>query len=329
MASTLPRRPVSALALLALSLVLPAGLSSQDAPEGALPKQKENPPRPAEEAQLVTLDFPGGTLSAYVDHLREMFDVNAVAAPDTRDLPMPPLSLKKVSVGTAMNLIEAMSRSLSGDPGAVSVNTLSDPEGNPVFIVELKGSGQAGPAGAMAPPGVMMSGGPRTIPPRPNRMLGGNPALAGPSLQPVRTLQVFSIKILTQPISGRNDLAMPPENVLTAIDTALALSPGDEPAQVKYHPETGLIFVHGTPGQLEAVGTLIRTLNEDQTVLRKSGPPEDFQKLVDKLREENETLRAQVTELLQQLKYITERVNQSPSGGFRPPESKRSEPSKN
>jgi hypothetical protein len=121
--------------------------------------------------------------------------------------------------------------------------------------------------------------------------------------------------------------------VLTAIDTALELSPGEETAQVKYHPETGLIFVHGTPGQLEAVGTLIRTLNEDQSVLRKSAPPldDDLQKVVEKLRAENESLRAQIASMFSELNELKTRVPvlspRGTPGGAQP--IPRPEPSKN
>ena len=307
MASFASCRPLSAAALLAASLLLPSALPGQEAPAAGAGLNLGLSPE--EGPQLVSLDFPGGNLSSYVDLLREKFDVNAVVAPDTSDYPMPPLSLKKVSMGTAMNLIEAMSRSLSGDAGTVTVNTLSDQEGTPVFIVDLKS-----PTIQTGLPGLPPPQGARGIPQRIFR--GGGTQVAGPSPQPVRTLQVFSIKLLTQPIPGRNDLAMPADNVLTAIDTALGLSSGDEPAQIKYHPETGLIFVHGTPGQLEAVGTLIRTLNDDQMTLRKTAPPtDDLQKFAERLREENEALRAEIAALGAELRELKSRIPlESPRG---------------
>ena len=329
MASSFPRRTASVLAVLALTFSIPAGLHGQDAPPISRPTRPTQDPAPHPDGpQLVTLDFGGGNLASYVDLLREKFDLNAVVAPDTSDFPMPPLSLKKVSVGTAMNLIEAMSRSLSGDAGAVSVNTISDPEGNPVFIVDLKSQN---PPNMMGP--VSMQGGmpgSRTVP---NRTVRIGSQQAAPLIpQPVRTLQVFSIKLLTQPVPGRNDLAMPADNVLTAIDTALGLSAGDEPAEIKYHPETGLLFVHGTPGQLEAVGTLIRTLNDDQMTLRKTAPPaEDLQKVVDRLQAENENLRARIASVISELNELKRGVPAaSPRGTPGGPQpTPRSEPSKN
>ena len=294
MALASPRRTARALALLAASVVLPSGLVAQ-----ATPQVAGDPDLSGQEAsQLVTLEFPGGNLAAYVELLREKFDVNAVVAPDVSDLPMPPLSLKKVSRGTAMNLIEAMSRSLSGDSGGVSVNALADQEGNPVYIVDLR---------ATVPQAVAQAGIP-AIPPRIPRALRGSLGVpvAGPGApQTVRTVRVYSIKVLTQPVPGRGELGLPPDDVLTAIDTALGLS-GDESAQVKYHPETGLLFVHGTPSQLEAVGTLIQTLNEDQMMLRKT-PPVDPDE-VRKLRDENEALRAQIAALSAELKELMLRV---------------------
>ncbi|HEU5394305.1 MAG TPA: hypothetical protein VFV36_05830, partial [Candidatus Methylomirabilis sp.] len=296
--------------------VWPAGavLASTILLGGNASAPEAEPPAATDAPKLITIEFGGGPLSDYVELLRRNFDVNVVLGSEVRDLPMPTLSLKKVSLDTAMNLIPAMSRSLSGEGGTVDVKTIGDPdEGGAVFMVDLVDS-------APMPGQPRLMQGQTGVLPIPPRVIRGMPGCAaGPPVRgaaPVRTVQVFSIKLLTQPISGRNDLAIEPESVLTAIDTALALSQGEEPAQVKFHPETGLLFVHGTPAQTEAVSILIKTLMDDQIQLQRSVPQES-QKLVDKLTQENQQLRDEVASLRAELVALRQRVD-APERQLRP-----------
>ncbi|MCP4590695.1 MAG: hypothetical protein GY842_08120 [bacterium] len=59
------------------------------------------------EAQLVNLDFPGGSVVDYVAALRKAVrDVNIVVMPAAQDLEVPPVQLQSVGLGSALQLIQ-------------------------------------------------------------------------------------------------------------------------------------------------------------------------------------------------------------------------------
>ncbi|HUU82429.1 MAG TPA: hypothetical protein VM243_02890 [Phycisphaerae bacterium] len=86
-----------------------------------------------------------------------------------------------------------------------------------------------------------------------------------------------------------------PEAVLTAVETALALYAEDhEPAQVRFHEETGLLIARGDPWQVEVIDDVVDGVREGRQRQRES----DMQKR--KSEADTET-QQRVTELEEQL----------------------------
>lgn len=78
-------------------------------------------------------------------------------------------------------------------------------------------------------------------------------------------LEVLSIAALTHPtVDGvsRPDLAIKSDVVLSAVE--LALPTGEEPARVKYHEESQLLILQGSPRATNAVHQVIKAMIDDQ-----------------------------------------------------------------
>jgi hypothetical protein len=61
--------------------------------------------------KLISLNFPGGTALAYVNAVRRAAgDINVVVAPEAAEIIMPEVSIKQVSVGAAIALLDNRSR---------------------------------------------------------------------------------------------------------------------------------------------------------------------------------------------------------------------------
>lgn len=78
-------------------------------------------------------------------------------------------------------------------------------------------------------------------------------------------LEVLSIAQLTNPtVDGvaRPELAIKPDVILSAVE--LALPTGEEPARVKYHEESRLLILQGSPRATNAVHQVIKTMIDDQ-----------------------------------------------------------------
>jgi hypothetical protein len=195
------------------------------------------------EASTLSVEFQGGTIMEYIAVLSKAApDLNVVIRPETKEIPMPPVSLKGVAHGTALQLIPALAD--SGDEIAV-MPVQSPGSGSEVFVIGVKPSR---PQGVM-PGAVMMHATPA------GRTVGRGLPFAGPSGKSVR---VFSLRALT---SGAD--ALKPETVLTAIDTALGLQGAEEAASIKLHPESGLLVVRGDPTQIDAVEQVLTTMERD------------------------------------------------------------------
>jgi len=204
------------------------------------------------------VEFPGGTIKDYIDVLSKAApDLNVVIRPETADVPMPPVSLKGVAHGTALQLIPALAES----GGEIKVQPVLGPSGSgsEVFVIGIQ------PPQAPGTPMMQVMHGTPGLPGRAMRTVGpaglGGALPAVPGVRPPKSVRVFSLRSLT---SGSD--ALKPETVLTAIDTALGLQRADdegEPAAIKLHAESGLLVVHGVPEQIDAVEQVLTTMERD------------------------------------------------------------------
>lgn len=208
-----------ALALVAGGLAIGAAMGVAQEGQGA---------RPA-PAGTLSVDFKGGPLKDYVVSLRSAakdLPVNIVVSGET-DAPVPPVTLKGVSVQAAVVLLEH----LEIPHYDVSVSAAPDGGAAPVFVVRT-----------------------RVVQPF-ARHDGGAPDLA-----------VFSLRSLLQTAPGTPDLPVTrtdASSLLTAVETALTMGGAGEKAEMKFHPETGVLVVRGTVEQTAAVQRLLGEVNGD------------------------------------------------------------------
>ena len=63
-----------------------------------------------DEEELISVKFAGGTVTAYFNALvKEAGTINVVVAPEAADVPMPPVTLTKVTVSAAIDLVDGRS----------------------------------------------------------------------------------------------------------------------------------------------------------------------------------------------------------------------------
>lgn len=87
-----------------------------------------------------------------------------------------------------------------------------------------------------------------------------------------RVLRVLPLRALTQTVGAEsNDLALPPESILTAVQAALELVADDGviPATVRFHESSGLLLVHGTTLQVETASDVVNQMERDLESLRR------------------------------------------------------------
>jgi hypothetical protein len=217
-----PRRPASRLAGFAVialfaALAAPSEIVRAQAPE-----------RP--NAAVVDIDFPGGTLSEYLEHVNsrveavEIASFNVVVARPSvaARIEIPSIRLRGVSVASALQLLQLVT---DRSETRISIGNVSDS----VFVVQTEE--------ARKKPGT------------------------SDAESPVRV----EVVPLGQFI-GRDSKLEQVEPLLSAIEQGVLLSTGSEKSgpEVRLHFETRLLFVRGTGEQIDFVKTIIENLDENR-----------------------------------------------------------------
>ncbi len=234
----------------------------------------------------------GGAVADYVNLLKEKTGANIVLDDEVASTPMPAVSLKNVSVLTALNLIPMLAK-----PGAGKVINMNpvggeggDPE--PVYVLQMSAT----------PPQPMMRMMPGAIP-----MV----AEAGPRAAAQR-LEVFSLNEL---LSAEKDEAARKrrnETILTAIKQGLdelgtSFDGVNVPAAtLKYHEDSGLLFVKGNDQQIAVVKDVLTKLGGAQK--QKSADVLDAS--LKAQVNENESLRRKNDELMMEIKSLQWKIEQ-------------------
>jgi hypothetical protein len=193
---------------------------------------------PFGSGETFSVDFDGGTIAEFlkaVEVARGGKAVNVLVT-DAGGILVDPLKLTNVSVESAMEALQYAARTVRGQP--VSVGDFGGGDGEKVYALRTQGA----PRGA-----------------------GGLPR---------SDTMVLSLNGVTKPAwaNGGPD-GLPVETVLTAVETAIMMAGQDEqnPPTMRFHRESGLLIVKGTPEQLSTAGQVVESLSVDvRNAARKS-----------------------------------------------------------
>ena len=204
----------------------------------ALPAQEQTGPTPVRADALaprVSVQFPGGTLKDFVQAIRAVAaDVNIVL-PDRADkVPVPPITLRNALV---MNALEAAAVVQDRDEYQMQVKAFAaGREQAPVYAIRIEAPRSTSPVGPA----------------------GG-----------ASNTRVLSLRTITEAppaLPADPSLVMSAETVLTAVKAGLTVA--SLAPVLKYHAESGLLFVQGPVTAGELVATILRQIESDVTARR-------------------------------------------------------------
>ncbi len=205
--------------------------------------QEEAKKDPEKAPSLAAVDFKGGSLQAYVQALQAASKgepLNIIVSPGCEGATLPAISLRTVAAESAVGLLEH----LDLPDFKFSVSTTPRAGASPVFVVRGYNMEQA------------------------NRLKREAQEAESRRLTDDREagLAVFSLRSLLETAPGTPDLPVTrtdSASLLTAVETALTMGGEGQKAEMKFHPETGVLVVRGTPGQTAAVGKLLGEVQGD------------------------------------------------------------------
>lgn len=181
---------------------------------------------------VVSVDFAGGTLAELVEMIRGADEyINILTTPEASQISAPSLSLKQVTVE---NALKAIAQVCSNQQASVDVSTQRSGWGQPVYSVRV----------ALA-----------------QRRDTAEPGSGATSVE------VFSIRSMTESMPGVPEderITFEADTILTAIDTGLNVAdPEGDKAQIRYHADSGLLFVRGTWDQNRLVENVLSSMGRD------------------------------------------------------------------
>lgn len=215
--------------------VAPTGGGAPTAPAQPAPAQPE--------AARLNVDFPGGPVMAYVEMLRRQAPAgmaNIVVSAAAARMPLAPIMLRDVTVA---NAVFAMRTAAGSAEGELQVNPFGVRQGEPIptrdtiFQVDYY---------------------PRLVMQTPRTVQQENPS----------QMHVLSLRPVLN--AGAGTLEVRAEPVLTAVQAAIELAPGSEPAEMRFHAETALLMVRGSIAQLRAAEACVEEIANDLRARREA-----------------------------------------------------------
>jgi len=225
-----------AMGALALGLWMAAGQALAQQPansqKGRFPGQPAEQMEAPEPGPLITVQFPGGTVTQYVRVLQSVVPgANIVVSRRASEVTLAGIELRDVGLETAVWAI----RSAGPEAGSWDIDTLpSMRRGTVAFGVDV-----------------------RERPEMLERRSGS-----------IDRLEVFSLAPVAD-VQGKSSFpgALGAEVVLGAVKQAVEIAaeraPGQAGAELKYHKESGLLIVRGGPEALDAVRQVLGKLERD------------------------------------------------------------------
>ena len=183
----------------------------------------------------VSLDFKGGSMQDFVASLRQSAGdrpVNILVTEEGKDQPVPPLKLQAVTMEAALR----------------AAATSAARPGRTAWDMQTLASGKDGGAAVY-------------------RLEFAQNASLGASAAAAQQVQVISI---TDLISGSGE-RLTPESLLGAVETGLEMAAANGPAraEMKFHPDSGLLIVRGDDNTLRLVREAVNEMRTD--LMRRRG----------------------------------------------------------
>jgi len=194
--------------------------------------------KPQAPEQTISIEFRGGSLADYVAAVRAAGDsVNILLSPLASEVHLPSLVLKNVAVESALDAVTDIVRSDLG----INVRRHRGNTGSPVYSVGV-----------------------RQRPRQPSQTTQGSSS---------RVVEVFSMSTLTDELADvpkGPGLTVKPETILSAIETGLGISQEKEKAVIRFHADSGLLFVQGSRAQQDIVRGVLSRMRADVLLRRAS-----------------------------------------------------------
>lgn len=219
------------LAAIGIGLMFAIAAAAQDSKPAVA-----NPPDNAETSEkLLTFEFKGGTADDYVSTVRKNApDANIVVMGELSRINVPPIRLQSVSVWSALDVLQSTPADEQSGLRGIDVQwKMSVPQ-------------TRGPVPSMRPVG---GGG------APVYIVTAVTTNSG-IVKATRTMSVLEVNQMLE--SG-----IKAEDLLTAVEASLAMLKNEfEPADVRFHEQTGLLIVRGHPEQTNAVQSVVDQLSK-------------------------------------------------------------------
>ncbi len=213
----------------AAALVALSGMSASAQPSGGKPPQQNAAVEQSTREPLVTVDFKGGTVQQYIAALRGAMGkdpVNAVVSESASKAELAAIVLSRVPLSAAMQAISAAAGSSQGNWSIKVIPTESEPSGASLaYAIDFLSRGQ-----------------------RPNEDM---------------VIETYSLARLIKP-GKENGPGVPSSVVLSAVETGLRMQTADGKApELKFHEDSGLLFVRGTVPDVRLVGSVVARMSDD------------------------------------------------------------------
>ena len=217
---------------------------AQDARRDELVHRVQSERLAAEQADqgkvLVSLDFPGGTLTEWVDALTQAAKpepANIILRGDAERIPIGPTKLDNVPLSAAIDVVSGNYQ--IGDASyMVSNREYQEAAGRSVFAVQVTNAGRRAPRNTQQPAN--------------------------------RDIAVLQVKELTTALPGDPpEAVVPAETILTAIEAVLEVAGDDGKTDVKYHAPSGLVMLSGPVSSLRAAEEVLHELSQDVMLRRQ------------------------------------------------------------
>ncbi len=271
-------RPIAILtaaALIAATLAVPV-LAQQGQPENRRTQMLPPGNQSAQQPHLISLDFAGGTLDDLVDALKAaspVRPVNIIYSTEAAEIEIPPFEVADAELGSTL---QSLAYSSAGSPVTLGAGRMVRWQihmvGDGVYAVQFDNT----PQYISTPRGQMLLG------------------------QSLHSTVVHSITELT---TGSG--AMSADDVLSAIQAALAIEGADDETKISFHEETGLIFARVTPDQGSVIEQTLLNLRRSVEATQR-GMREASDREAKEVHTQN--LQSQVVMLTAQNKKLQSRI---------------------